>query len=1131
MEGAEPFSQPKSLRYQEGGAMVKRYVSLTMGAVILTLVVFWSLALAREPVSQGDTAVPASTLTVHEERQASINLPAGPTISRAVSVEPVRLQIAESITMQVRTSPLEPFSVVRLAGRDDAIRLIRPDFQALTGQVVNETYSISSSVSKGGSVNDVARLAATCVVTITSDSGTGTLRRCLEKAMVGDTITFDASVFPPTRPVTISLSSALPRIITNSLTIDASNAGVILDGSGLSNGTGFIVAGADRVKIRGLQIVRFPLDGVAIIGAATNTTIGGDRFTGSGPLGQGNLISGNGSRGVYFQDSGTMSNTVLGNYIGTNVAGIASFGNGTIGVFIGFGATNNTIGGDTPGARNLISGNGDAGVKIQDAGTRQNLVVGNFIGTDASGTASLANGRFGVIILAGPTHNTIGGQVSGTLNLISGNGNTGIQLQDSGTMSNTILGNYIGTSVSGRGSLANSNFGVLVGRGASNNVIGGSSPGARNVVSGNGYNGIRVVDSGTSGNRVLGNYIGTDASGNTLLANAGDGVLVAFGASGNTIGGDTPGARNVISGNGDTGVWIQDPGTSGNQVCGNYIGTNISGTTAIPNHDGVFIGWEATGNTIGGSTAGSGNLISGNSNIGVKIHGEATQNNDVVGNYIGTDVYGMAALPNYTGVVILTKAALNTIGGETLGARNLVSGNTLAGVWIQGEGTSGNRILGNYIGTDVSGSMPLGNGEYGVFIGEATNNTVGGDTSSVRNLISGNGRVGVWIQSIGTMSNTVLGNYIGTDASGAASLGNGELGVLIHAGAANNTVGGDAPGARNLISGNGQIGVQIEDIGTMSNTVAGNYVGTDASGTASLGNGAYGVLIFAGAANNIVGGDTPGTRNLVSGNGKAGIWIDGEGTSENRVVGNYIGTDVSGNAALANAKCGVFIQNGATNNIVGGHTPGARNLISGNGQAGVGIEDMGTSENQVLGNYIGTNVSGTIPLANAQFGVLVQEGATNNTIGISNTIVYNALGGVVISGTNTLYNTVTRNIIHDNRGLPIDVVALPIPVHPSPPMFICFSLDNILLGTACPGCRVEIFANPSITPAGTVFLGDALADVSGGFNLALAGLPSHLYLAATATDPSGTTGEFSEGFSWPDHRCFGVFLPLITKNG
>ena len=155
--------------------------------------------------------------------------------------------------------------------------------------------------------------------------------------------------------------SSLPAIIHNNLTLDASNAGVILDGSGLSGGSSGLTIEKDGNVIRGLQILRFPGDGVSIAGGGN--TIGGDRTVGSGPLGQGNLISGNGGEWrVHRTAMYAMSNTVIGNYIGTDVSGAVALGNAVCGVAIADGAQNNTIGDGTSGGRNVISGNGGCGV-------------------------------------------------------------------------------------------------------------------------------------------------------------------------------------------------------------------------------------------------------------------------------------------------------------------------------------------------------------------------------------------------------------------------------------------------------------------------------------------------------------------------------------------------------------------------------------------------------------------------------------------------------------------------------------------------------------------------------------------------------------------------------------------------
>ena len=117
----------------------------------------------------------------------------------------------------------------------------------------------------------------TLTVTTTADSGPGSLRQSLLAATPGTTITFDLTVFPPAAPATITLSSPLPEIVTDTLTIDGSNAGVVLDGGGLSGGDGLVIFGADGVKIHGLQILNFPLYGIVLFGGVSNTIIGGDR--------------------------------------------------------------------------------------------------------------------------------------------------------------------------------------------------------------------------------------------------------------------------------------------------------------------------------------------------------------------------------------------------------------------------------------------------------------------------------------------------------------------------------------------------------------------------------------------------------------------------------------------------------------------------------------------------------------------------------------------------------------------------------------------------------------------------------------------------------------------------------------
>ena len=167
-------------------------------------------------------------------------------------------------------------------------------------------------------------------------------------------------------------------------------------------------------------------------------------------------------------------------------------------------------------------------------------------------------------------------------------------------------------------------------------------------------------------------------------------------------------------------------------------------------------------------------------------------------------------------------------------------------IFVVGTGTSGNVIAGNLVGTDVTGSQPLGNAFQGMYFGPGTSgNTIGGTIGGSGNVISANGNGGIWIN--GASDDLVEGNMIGTDSTGTLGLGNTYSGVYIDAGASDNTVGGTLPGAGNVISGNHKYGIVITGQGTNQNVVTGNKIGTDVSGwTYALGNSLGGVIIDSG---------------------------------------------------------------------------------------------------------------------------------------------------------------------------------------------------------------------------------------------------------------------------------------------
>ncbi len=389
------------------------------------------------------------------------------------------------------------------------------------------------------------------------------------------------------------------------------------------------------------------------------------------------------------------------------------------------------------------------------------------------------------------------------------------------------------------------------------------------------------------------------------------------------------------------GVLLQTKG--GDVIQGNYIGTDASGTLAQGNGIGVDI---ASGtNQIGGTTSGVGNVISGNTGNGIILFGSGTAGNVVQGNFIGTDPTGTNTLGNGSSGVMIVGPG-NTIGGTLAGAGNVISGNQAGGVTMFGNGTTSNLVQGNFIGTDSSGTKALGNGASGVSISSgATNNTIGGTSAAARNVISANAREGVtiWIAN----QNLVQGNYIGTDRTGTKALGNSSVGMVLFGAATNNTIGGSVAGAGNVISANSGGGLAIVGNGTMNNLVQGNFIGTGSSGTAALGNKNNGVAIAAGATGNTIGGTSAGARNLIAGNIGNGLVIFGS-AAQNFVQGNFIGTDVTGAKPLGNTGNGVFIK--ASNNLIGGTTPGAGNTIAFNGNDGV-LVDTGTG-NGIRGNSI-----------------------------------------------------------------------------------------------------------------------------------------------------------------------------------
>jgi hypothetical protein len=563
--------------------------------------------------------------------------------------------------------------------------------------------------------------------------------------------------------------------------------------------------------------------------------------------------------------------TVSGCFLGTDVTGEVALPSGNAGTGVEINEiSNNTIGGSAPADRNIVStgatGFLNYGISVTGINTSDDLIEGNYIGTDATGTKSLGNGQ-GISLYQSGTGNTIGGPQPGAGNIISGSIDAGIIL-NGGCDQTLIQGNLIGTDVTGNVALPNGTstagnpgFAIVPGIAvySAQNTIGGTAPGAGNLISGNDSDGIDIIPGdtipvgGSQGNLLDGNMIGTNLAGTQGLPNGNEGVGISGGAGFVTIGGSESGAGNVISGNTSYGVFLGQ-GLGNNVLQGNLIGASADGTQPIANSEGLHI--ECGANTIGGADAGEGNVISGNSSYGVFLD-QGNGNNLLQGNLIGTNAAGTQAVPNNQGVLIESPG--NTIGGAQAGDRNVISGNTSGGVFLY---TSNNLIQGNFIGTDGTGGASVPNGYLsfnyvGGVILFGNSNTIGGTTPGAGNVISGNGADG--IDLVGVSDNLIQGNLIGTGADGTEPLGNGAGGISAFYGASDNTIGGLADGAGNVIANNeSRPGVNVG--ADNSDNCPGNEV---LSNSIYNNDGALGIdLGFNGVNQNMPGGPFQGPNDL-----------------------------------------------------------------------------------------------------------------------------------------------------------------------------------------------------------------------------------------------------------------------------
>lgn len=1032
----------------------------------------------------------------------------------------------------------------------------------------------------------------TFTVVNTNDSGAGSLRQAILDAnanvSAGDTITFaitnlskvifPASALPTiTDPVTIDGYSQPGAVVNTSATAFNGTVLVRIDGSSAPTGTdglkftignntvrglavfdflgtagdGLDFSGGDNNVIQG-NIIGVDVDGTdhgnggngILVTASTNNLIGGLLPS------QRNVISGNASEGIEVSGATSTGLQIVGNLIGTDLAGTISRLNAGGGVLLTT-VPGAVIGGATSGSRNLISGNTGTGIELA-SGCNATVIQGNFIGTDASGTLDLGNSTDGISIAA--SSNSI---ISA--NVISGNTSDGIFISGATARNNTVTTNRIGTDVSGTIAVGNGDNGVLVSS-APFNTIGGATAADGNIISANFGDGIEITGATASNNIVRFNLIGTDIGGTQDLGNDDNGILIQtsahdneIGDSGNTIafntldgiyvsGGTNNALRhNLIFLNGDLGIDLGTSGVTSNDVNDGDTGANqlqnFPVITAATNHftqvdiagtlDGaagisfdldffanvnidpsgsgegqIYLGstnvttdgsghvdfvaslpvtlsgryvtataTDANGNTsefspwvVATSTIAATNLVVTTTNdSGAGSLREAIQ---VANSFIsaGSDTISFAipgagvktinlssALPVITDAVLLDGYTQPGASANTLCAGNdavlrvvlaggLIVGNadglTLAGVGnitvrglvihaFPGDGvaiTSGtnHQVAGCFVGMDVTGSSnTVGNVANGIYVlGPGTSaNRLGGETPADRNVISANSSTGITIEN--SPNNIVAGNFIGTDASGTLDRGNGVSGVLVYlSGSVSNVIGGVTGCSRNIISGNGQFTFAdhygVELYNAVGTRVLGNYIGLDVTGTQSLGNGSSGVRLR-GASFNSIGDGTPAGRNIISGNTSYGVELELTSPT-NVVVGNYIGTDVTGALDRGNLFSGVFLG-GASYNLVLG------NVISGNDSDAVYVAGNASPGNRIMGNLIGVSASGGNALGNSGTGITIGQSSTQvggTNVNESNVIAFNSSDGVVITS-GDVSCPVLGNSIYSNGDLGIDL--------------------------------------------------------------------------------------------------------------
>ncbi len=502
-------------------------------------------------------------------------------------------------------------------------------------------------------------------------------------------------------------------------------------------------------------------------------------------------------------------------------------------------------------------------------------------------------------------------------------------------------------------------------------------------------------------------------------------------------------------------------------------------------------------------------------------------------------INGSALPPELPGIVVLS--AGNTFHALSIGA---FRGPTLQ---FKANGAHHNMVTGCFLGTEANGLYGYNvKDSEGILINDGAHDNIIGGTGENRNVISGFYEQAIQIEN--GAHNKVIGNYIGTTQTGLEAIGNGwwgydlfdqnkpptrgAFGIHLTAGSKANQIGGTNAGEGNIICASGRAGLRIESAGSDSNLVQGNYFGIAADGETVLLNGESGLQISDGAAYNIIGGVEPGAANVISGNWSSGVQMR-NGIHHNILSGNLIGTNASGTAVLGNQHNAIYFFGDMNNGYPQNNEIGPANTIIANGAeeddyerygytwACVRLDSVGTAENLIYGNFIGTNSDGTLQ-SNYNSGVIIGSGAHDNEVGPDNVIAKNKKYGVWIRQNGTTGNKITQNKIYDNGWGTIflddggnNELAAPI---------ITSANESGIEGLTIPQGVVELFSDNASQAEN--YLATVNADNSGYFSWN--GTTEQAFVTTTVTDADGNTSALSSSVSLPVELS--SFNALVMKN-